>query len=71
MPSIGDFVNALAKDDALAKKFDKRPKTTMKAFGLTPAQIKKILEGDIIGLRKQIENDLSPKKPLVFRVKRG
>ena len=70
MPTIGEFVNALAKDDALAKKFDKRPRTTMKAFGLTQAQIKKIIAGDIIGLRKQIETDLN-KKPLVFRVKRG
>ena len=70
MPTIGEFVNALAKEDALAKKFDKRPKTTMNAFGLTPTQIKKIMKGDIIGLRKQIENDLN-KKPIVFRVKRG
>ena len=54
----------------MAKKFDKRPKTTMKEIGLTPVQIKKIMEGDIIGLRKQIENDLN-KKPIVFRVKRG
>lgn len=72
MPTIGEFVDALAKDDALAKQFDKFPVRTMKAFkgGLTQAQIKKIMSGDIVALRTQIENDLN-KKPLVFRVKRG
>lgn len=70
MATIGEFVNALAKDNALARKFDKRPKTTMKAFGLTPAQIEKVMSGDIVGLRTQIESDLN-RKSLVFRVKRG
>ena len=56
MPTIGEFVEALAKDPALDTAFDERPRRTAKQFGLTD---------------KQIEDDLNPKKPLVFRVKRG
>ena len=72
-PTIGEFVDALAKDDALARRFDKFPIRTMKTFkevGLSQARINKIMSGDIVGLRTQIESDLN-RKSLVFRVKRG
>lgn len=71
MPTIGEFVEALAKDPALDTAFDERPRRTAKQFGLTDKQIDKIMSGEIKSLRKQIEDDLNPKKPLVFRVKRG
>jgi hypothetical protein len=71
MPTIGAFVEALAKDGTLSSKFERLPRRTMKEFGLTPAQMDKIMHGSIKALRTQIEADLSPKKPLVFRVKRG
>ena len=70
MPTIGEFVDALAKDSALDKAFDARPRQTMKTFGLTKAQIDKVISGNIASLRTQIEKDLK-KKPIVFRVKRG
>jgi len=70
MASIGAFVEALANDNALANKFDRFPKRTMKEFGLTQTQINKIMSGSLASLRTQIENDLN-KKALVFRVKRG
>lgn len=70
MATIGAFVEEIAKGGALASKFEKFPKRTMKAFGLTEAQRKKILSGSIASLRTQIEKDLN-KKALVFRVKRG
>jgi hypothetical protein len=71
MPTIGAFVEELAKGGAWSKQFEKFPKRTMKKFGLTQTQIRKILRGNIDGLRKEIANDLTPKKALVFRVKRG
>lgn len=71
MPTIGEFVEALAKDSALDKAFDQRPRRTAKDFGLTKKQIDKIMTGEIKSLRKQIDDDLKPKKALVFRVKRG
>lgn len=70
MPTIGAFVEELAKGGAWSNKFEKFPRRTMKEFGLTKAQIKKILSGSIGSLRTQIQNDLG-KKALVFRVKRG
>ena len=70
MPTIGDFVEALAKNPALDKAFDQRPRRTAKEFGLTKAQIDKMMKGSIGGLRTQIQKDLN-RKSLVFRVKRG
>jgi hypothetical protein len=67
---IGAFVEELAKGGALARKFDKRPKTAMKEFGLSAAQINKIFTGSLASLRSQVEKDLN-QKVLVFRVKRG
>jgi hypothetical protein len=71
MPTIGDFVEELAKGGDLSKRFERFPKRTMKKFGLTQAQIKRIMRGSIDSLRKEIDDDLKPKKVLVFRVKRG
>ena len=70
MATIGAFVEELGKGGSLATKFDKRPKTAMKEFGLSTAQINKILTGSLASLRSQVEKDLN-KKVLVFRVKRG
>ena len=70
MATIGAFVEELAKGGALARKFDKRPKTAMKGFGLSAAQINKIFTGSLASLRSQVEKDLN-QKVLVFRVKRG
>jgi hypothetical protein len=71
MPTIGEFVEALAQDSALDKAFDQRPRRTAKKFGLSKTQIDRMMKGGIGSLRTQIENDLKPKKALVFRVKRG
>jgi hypothetical protein len=73
--TIGAFVEELgveelAKGGALARKFDKRPRTAMKEFGLSAAQLNKIFKPSLASLRSHVEMDLSP-KVLVFRVKRG
>jgi hypothetical protein len=73
--TIGAFVEELgveelAKGGALARKFDKRPNTVMKEFGLSAAQINKVFTGSRASLRSQVETDLN-QKVLVFRVKRG
>jgi hypothetical protein len=70
MATIGAFVEALANNSALSSRFDRFPKRTMKEFGLTQAQINKIMTGSLSSLRTQIQNDLN-RKALVFRVKRG
>ena len=70
MATIGAFVEELAKGGALSNKFEKFPRRTMKEFGLTETQIKKVMTGSITSLRNQIETDLN-KQALVFRVKRG
>jgi hypothetical protein len=71
MPTIGQFVEELAKGGDWSKQFERFPRRTMKKFGLTGTQIKKIMRGSIDSLRKEIDDDLKPKKALVFRVKRG
>lgn len=70
MATIGAFVEELAKGGALAREFDKRPKTAMKEFGLSAAQINEIFTGSLASLGSQVEKDLN-EKVLVFRVKRG
>jgi hypothetical protein len=70
MPTIGAFVEELAKGGTWSNKFERFPRRTMKEFGLTKAQIKKVISGSIGALRTQIHKDLNT-KALVFRVKRG
>ena len=71
MPTIGAFVEELAKGGAWSDDFEQFPVRTMKRYGLTDTQIEKIMHGDIKKLRTQIQSDLKAKKGWVFRVKRG
>jgi hypothetical protein len=59
-----------AEVGALARRLDKRPKSGMKEFGLSAAQINEIFTGSLASLRSQVEKDIN-EKFLVFRVKRG
>ena len=71
MATIGAFVEELGKNDALSTKFETDPVGAMTDFGLDGTQQDQVLTGDIKDLRKQIKDDLTNQKALVFRVKRG
>ena len=69
-PTIGQFVEEVAKGGVWSDDFERFPRRTMKRYGLSDENIEKVMDGEIGPLRRQIERDLNA-KPLVFRVKRG
>lgn len=71
MPTIGVVVEELAKNGTWSNKFEANAQDAMTEYGLSTDQIEQVLNGDIKELRRQIHDDIRPRKALVFRVKRG